>query len=177
MRSQWLDLLARPHMRALLGTDAEPEAPVKAWPIPARIGRSVLSSRRALFVGDAAAASDPMTGEGIGQALLTGRLAAEALLGDHHDRAAAVYEASVRAELVADDRMARALAPLLARPIIARAAIRATGSTSWTRHNFARWLFEDYPRAIIATPRRWHRGMFNGPGTFGDQPTRPPLTS
>ena len=35
--------------------------------------------RRTLFVGDAAAATDPMTGEGIGQALLTGVLAAEAI--------------------------------------------------------------------------------------------------
>jgi flavin-dependent dehydrogenase len=33
-----------------------------------------------MFVGDAAAATDVMTGEGIGQALLTGRLAAEAIL-------------------------------------------------------------------------------------------------
>ncbi len=33
-----------------------------------------------LFVGDAVAAADPMTGEGIGQALQTGALAAEALL-------------------------------------------------------------------------------------------------
>jgi hypothetical protein len=29
------------------------------------------------------------------------------------------------------------------------------GATDWTRRNFARWLFEDYPRAIVATPRRW----------------------
>jgi hypothetical protein len=34
----------------------------------------------------------------------------------------------------------------------------------WTRRNFARWLWEDYPRAMIATPSRWHRGMFTGPG-------------
>ena len=33
-----------------------------------------------MFVGDAAAVTDPMTGEGIGQAILTGRLAAEACL-------------------------------------------------------------------------------------------------
>ena len=34
-----------------------------------------------LFAGDAAAATDVMTGEGIGQALLTGRLAAAAIVG------------------------------------------------------------------------------------------------
>ena len=35
---------------------------------------------RVLFAGDAAMATDVMTGEGIGQALLTGRLAAEAIV-------------------------------------------------------------------------------------------------
>jgi flavin-dependent dehydrogenase len=119
-----------------------------------------------MFTGDAAAVTDPMTGEGIGQALLTGRLAAEALLGDTDPLRH--YEREVRRELVADDRMARALIPLLARPAIAGAALRATGATAWTRRNFARWMFEDYPRAMIATPRRWHRGMFTGPGAFAN---------
>jgi len=27
-------------------------------------------------------------------------------------------------------------------------------------------MFEDYPRAMIATPRRWHRNMFTGPGAY-----------
>jgi len=46
------------------------------------------------------------------------------------------------------------------------AGLRLAGATAWTRRNFARWLFEDYPRAMIVTPRRWHRGMFTGPGAF-----------
>jgi len=164
MKDLWPDLLARPHIRELLGPDAEPEAPHKAWPIPARVGRVPLIGPRTLFVGDAAAVTDPMTGEGIGQALLTGRLAAEAI--QHHPDPTARYEREVRRELVADDRMARVLIPLLARPTIAGGALRLTGATAWTRRNFARWMFEDYPRAMIATPRRWHRGMFTGPGAY-----------
>ena len=120
-----------------------------------------------MFTGDAAAVTDPMTGEGIGQALLTGRIAAEALLADGDPLAH--YEHEVRRELVADDRMARILIPLLARPAIAGAALKATGATAWTRRNFARWMFEDYPRAMVATPRRWHRGMFTGPGAYADR--------
>lgn len=167
MKHLWPDLLARPHVRELLGPDAEPEAPHKAWPIPARVGKIPLTGPRTFFVGDAAAVTDPMTGEGIGQALMTGRLAAEAIL--HHDDPTVGYEHQVRKELVADDRMARALIPLLARPSIAAAALRLTGATAWTRRNFARWMFEDYPRALIATPRRWHRGMFTGPGAYRDE--------
>ena len=164
MKQLWPDLLDRPHIREVLGPDAEPEEPHKAWPIPARVGRVPLTGPHTMFVGDAAAVTDPMTGEGIGQAILTGRLAAEAILagGDPLTH----YDGEVRKELVADDRMARILIPLLARPAIAGAALKATGATAWTRRNFARWMFEDYPRAMIATPRRWHRGMFTGPGAY-----------
>ncbi|MBA3654683.1 MAG: geranylgeranyl reductase family protein, partial [Actinobacteria bacterium] len=69
-----VDLLARPHIAEVLGPAALAEGPFKAWPIPARVERSPLSAGdgRVLFVGDAARATDPMTGEGIGQALETG---------------------------------------------------------------------------------------------------------
>ena len=166
MKQLWPDLLGRPHIRAVLGPDARPEGPHKAWPIPARVGRVPLRGPHTMFLGDAAAVTDPMTGEGIGQALLTGRLAAEAVLagGDVTGR----YEREVRRELVADDRMARLLIPMLAHPLVARGALKLTGATPWTRRNFARWMFEDYPRAMIATPRRWHRGMFTGPGAYRD---------
>ena len=84
----WPQLLARPHIAEVLGPDARPESPHRAWPIPARVDDIVLATRRTLFVGDAAAATDPMTGEGIGQALLTGVLAAEAIEAGGLDAAA-----------------------------------------------------------------------------------------
>jgi menaquinone-9 beta-reductase len=56
---------------------------------------------------------------------------------------------------------------ILASPLGARAAIAAAGLTPWARRNFARWMFEDYPRAVVATPRRWHLGMFTGAGAYG----------
>ncbi len=168
MGSVWRELLARPHIRRFLGPDARPESPHRAWPIPARVDRTVLASGRALFVGDAAAATDPMTGEGIGQALATGRWAAEALLAHRADPAAAraAYEHEVRRDLVVDHRLAERLAGVLGHPVGARVAVRAAGLSGWTRRNFARWLFEDYPRALVLTPGRWHRGMFTGPGAY-----------
>jgi geranylgeranyl reductase family protein len=168
MAAIWPDLLARPHVRAALGPDAEPEAPHRAWPIPARIDRVELTGRRTLFVGDAAAATDPLTGEGIGQALLTGVLAARAIL-DHGPAAPAVtaaYARAARAALLADHRMSMLLIRAVRHRKGVRAGLRLAGATAWTRRNFARWLFEDYPRAMIVTPRRWHRGMFTGPGAF-----------
>jgi hypothetical protein len=50
----------------------------------------------------------------------------------------------------------------------ARTAIQVAGATPWTRRHFARWLFEDYPRAVVFTPRRWRRGTFTSPGTYRD---------
>ena len=167
MKQLWLDLLSRPHIRAALGPDAVAEAPHKAWPIPARVGRVPLVGPRTMFVGDAAAVTDPMTGEGIGQALLTGRLAAESVLA--HPDPPSHYARAVRRELVADDRMSRALIPLLARPLLTRGVLRLTGMSSWTRRNFARWMFEDYPRALLVTPRRWRPRMFTGPGAYQRQ--------
>ena len=45
--------------------------------------------------GDAAAATDPMTGEGIGQALLTGKLAGEAIASSNARDATSVRSASL----------------------------------------------------------------------------------
>lgn len=167
MAAQWRDLLERPSLRALIG-DAEPEGHHRAWPIPADLARAPLSSGRALFVGDAAGATDPMTGEGIGQALLTGVLAAEAVAGAGPDPAAVArrYREGVARHLAPDVRFAAALGAILRSKAGARAAVRAAGLSPWTRRNFARWLFEDYPRALVLTPSRWARGALTGPGAY-----------
>jgi len=169
MKKLWPQLLEREHIRAVLGPDAQPEAPHKAWPIPARIDSVSLTAGRALFVGDAACATDPMTGEGIGQALLTGVLAARAisLAGVSDDaRARGLYESWVAQHLDADHKMSMFLIRALQHRKGARAAVRLASASSWTRRNFARWLFEDYPRGLITTPSRWHAGMFTGVGAY-----------
>jgi geranylgeranyl reductase family protein len=151
LKALWPELLDRPHIRAVVG-EGEAEGPHKAWPIPARVHRSRLTAAggRALFVGDAARAADPMTGEGIGQALETGVLAAEAVLAAgalHPDDAAARYQAAVHRGLAVDNRWAGVLSEVLRSPWRTRAAVRAVGLTARTRRTFGRWLFEDFPRA------------------------------
>ena len=169
MKALWPQILERPHVRDALGPNVEPESPHKAWPIPAHVDTAILSAGRALFVGDAARATDPMTGEGIGQALLTGVLAANAIesggaIDAHHVRAQ--YDAAVRHHLFADHRMSMLLIRALRHRKGARAAVRVAGTSAWTRRNFARWLFEDYPRGLVTTPARWQRGMFTGAGAY-----------
>jgi len=170
MKQLWVDLLSRPHVVEALGQGFEPEDRHTAWPIPARIDEAPLSAGRVLFTGDAAMATDVMTGEGIGQALLTGRLAAEAIIAagalQPHD-AAAIYHAEVEHHLFADHRMSKALGSILTTSWGARGAIRVVAASGERgRRNFARWMFEDEPRAVVLTPSRWHRRFLDQPGAY-----------
>lgn len=166
----WPDLLRRDHVVEALGDGFEMEDRHTAWPIPARIDALPLTTDRVLFVGDAATATDVMTGEGIGQALLTGRLAAESIIAAGATQpcvAAELYEREVDHHLVADHKMSLALGNVLAKPWGARGAVRVVaGSGSWGRRNFARWMFEDEPRAVVLTPSRWHRHFLKQPGAY-----------
>lgn len=155
----WQHLAERPHIAAVLGRSTPVDAH-RAWPIPTRFARLPLATGGVMFCGDAAAAADALTGEGIGQALVSGRLAAQAAR-DATSRsrtpsdAGALYRQRVTAALGADHRLSRRLGTLMRHRSTARAAVWAADACDWTRRNFAQWLFEAYPRAIAATPSRW----------------------
>lgn len=170
MKQTWATFFQRPHIVAALGPRAVPDDRHLAWPIPARIDAATLSSGRTLFVGDAAGATDVMTGEGIGQALLTGRLAAEAVVANPRSEPVATasrYEQAVRHELLADHKMSVLLGRVLTRRRGANGAVAILDHAgSWGRRNFARWMFEDEPRSIVTTPRRWHRRFLDRPGAY-----------
>lgn len=168
MKDVWTDLLQRPHIVEALGPDFVMEDRHTAWPIPARIDEAITGSGRVLFVGDAAMATDTLTGEGIGQALLSGSLAAEAIVhGGLPVEVRTTYAQSVRHHLLADHRMSLRLSKILARRRGARGAIAIVAkSGNWGKRNFARWMFEDEPRAIALTPKRWHREMFRLKGPY-----------
>jgi flavin-dependent dehydrogenase len=170
LAAQWRTLADRPSVRRALGNRAQPEGSHRAWPIPASYDRVRLAHGRALFAGDAANVVDPMTGEGIAQALETGALAVRAIASAPADSNAVArrYRDDVDRVLGADLKFAKLLQHILRVPLGARAAIAAAALTPWTRRNFARWMFEDYPRALVLTPGRWHQGAFTGPGAYPD---------
>ena len=169
MRDIWRDLLTRPHVTDALGPGAEMEDRHTAWPIPARIDRTVHSSGRVLFVGDAVCATDVMTGEGIGQALESGMAAAEAIdAGGGPMDVRARHSLGLEKLFLADHRMSTALGRMLSRPALAETALRIVDANDWTRRNFARWMFEDEARAVVLTPRRWHRGFLSRAGAYRD---------
>jgi flavin-dependent dehydrogenase len=169
MKDLWPNLLQRPHIREALGATAVMEDRHTAWPIPARVTTATLSSGRVLFVGDAACVTDTLTGEGIGQALLSGQLAGRAIVATGNREASIArrnYEKLMKQHLFADHRMSVTLGKVLQSSIGARVALRLTSLTPWTRRNFVRWMFEDEPRAAVFTPRRWHKGFLKRDGAF-----------
>ena len=167
MNDTWRNLLTRPHIVEALGADFVPEDRHTAWPIPARINTAVRSSGRVLFTGDAVCATDTLTGEGIGQALETGIAAAEAIIaGSNPSDVCKKYSKRLDQELLADHRMSAMLGRAMASPRIARMVLALVSTNDWTKRNFVRWMFEDERRAIVFTPRRWHRKFLARPGAY-----------
>ncbi len=167
MKGLWADLCARPYLREVLGREPVFEGSPKAWPIPCAPTDAAAAIGRVLFVGDAVRACDVLTGEGIGQALQTGTMAADAILRTQSfAETAIVYEKELHSHLAPDHRMATALERMMRSKAVANGAVAISGSTDWTRRNFARWLFEDYARGIALTPKRWRKGLMSGAGAF-----------
>ena len=169
MKDLWPNLLARKHIAGALGSGVVMEDRHTAWPIPARVTSAPLSSGRVLFIGDAACVTDSLTGEGIGQALLSGQLSAQAIVAGISREASVTrnkYEQLVKQNFFADHRMSMALGTILKSSLGARAALRVANLTPWTRRNFVRWMFEDEPRAAIFTPSRWHRNFLGRDGAY-----------
>jgi geranylgeranyl reductase family protein len=172
MKDLWPDLLARKHIAKALGPEVVMEDRHTAWPIPARVTSAPLSSGRVLFIGDAACVTDSLTGEGIGQALLSGQLSAQAIIAGVGREASVTrnkYEQLIKQNFFADHRMSMTLGTILKSSLGARAALRIANLTPWTRRNFVRWMFEDEPRAAIFTPSRWHRNFLRRDGAYVTQ--------
>jgi flavin-dependent dehydrogenase len=110
-----------------------------------------------------------MTGEGIAQALETGDMAAAAIekAGPRRPGSAAKrYARQIKWGLAVDDNLSRNLSRILARPNGSSAALRLVEINGWWRRKFVRWMFEDYPRAVLVTPHRWRRRLFCTPGAY-----------
>jgi menaquinone-9 beta-reductase len=89
-----------------LGVDSEALEPLRGHRLPLRAFRSRLASENACVVGDAAGLVDPLTGDGIYESFLSGRLAAEACV----ERLAGDEQALIRY----GKTVTRALAPQFA---------------------------------------------------------------
>lgn len=99
----------------LLGIGAPLHEERHGYIIPCRPRDGMFGARRILFVGDAAGLADPVTAEGITAGILSGQLAASAILaGDFSESAVKrIYRETLQKKLLGDLRIARWLAYVL----------------------------------------------------------------
>ena len=85
------------------------------WMIPVAPRQGPLARGRILLTGDAAGLVDPVTAEGISNAILSGQLAAQAVLDEARDagQAARSYQAALEEQILGELRAGRRLAYLL----------------------------------------------------------------
>jgi geranylgeranyl reductase family protein len=136
---RYLDLLG-------IGTPLREER--HGYIIPCRPREKLFAARRILFAGDAAGLVDPVTAEGISAGILSGQLAARAILGGDFStrKVSAAYRDTLERSLLRELRVARWLAhvlydcPRLRATLLARHGQRlselitqiVTGETSYT---------------------------------------------
>jgi geranylgeranyl reductase family protein len=131
---------------------------IRGAPIPVRPRRDAARGR-VLLAGDAAGLADPLTGEGISLAILSGRFAAEALLTARLDPgvAAGVYRASLRRDILGDLRIARGLAWVLyRRPGLVRRLVPRLGQLAGEALSEVVAGRRTY-RALVGSGRAWRR--------------------
>ena len=129
MKQLWPELLARPHIHAVLGGSAVAEAPHKAWPIPARIGSLPLTAPAGAVRRRRGGRDRPPDGRGHRPGAAHRRSRADAILHhglEHTEQIAAGYREAVLRSLAADHHMSVALGKVLERPNGARG--RRSGS-------------------------------------------------
>jgi len=159
-----------PFVKALHGASTRQRGPVRGAVIPFRTLRTPLVKDRLLFVGDAAGLADPLTGEGIGNALTSGILAgasvAEAFSqAAERGRTAALrsYQRECQRALRSELFCAKALQRFLLEPRIVSperlldAWIAKAGQNPRMARAMARLIIGDLPRSILLQAEVWRK--------------------
>ncbi len=83
--------------------------------IPVRNGLRTFMRDRIILTGDAAALADPVTGEGISSAILSGKFAAEAIIESNSDKdkAAVIYNKKIKSDIVREHNYAKIISELV----------------------------------------------------------------
>jgi geranylgeranyl reductase family protein len=168
MKSLWTDLINRPHLSHLFtGTPLPPpQGRLKSWPIPAHIHTAMLHYDNVLFAGDAAGASDSLTGEGIAQALLTGRLAASAITNTYSTQELTeTYENTVAEHLFSQRLWSTVLTKILSNHHMVDLSVWAPKQSRFIGTILARCMYDEFHRIQIINPKitlRARPGAYTG---------------
>lgn len=167
-------LQTEPAFRARF-SKAEPQETPKGFGLPLGSKQRRLSGPGFLLTGDAASLIDPFTGEGIGNALLSGILAGEFAArslnknGQSSAAALAGYDAAVYGRLWPELKLSRALQRLAAFPALFNFVVGRAARNPALRETIS-CMFEDLDlRAQFRDPRFWWRLATGGDISLNQQ--------
>jgi len=136
----------------LLG-GGEPTGPVRGWPLSFGTLERATAGDGWLLCGDAAGMIDPITGEGIGPALLSGRLAAETVLrGDLSAAGLQAYERAWTRRLRKSFLAAERLQGALMRPWVAERVVQQAQRRRWFGTQLAAMVAGAMPKTRAFSP-------------------------
>ncbi len=146
--------------------DASMDSPIKGWGLPLGSKKRILSGDHFILTGDAASLIDPFTGEGIGNAMVSGRLAAdtiaEAVKFQRFDKDfLKAYDNKVYSELGNELKLSHTLQKLSAHSWLFNWVVRKAGSNKEVR-DLITGMFEDLNiRSKLSSPGFYFNLLFN----------------
>ncbi|HEX8277518.1 MAG TPA: NAD(P)/FAD-dependent oxidoreductase, partial [Segetibacter sp.] len=145
---------------------AKPLETVKGYGLPLGSKKRSLSGERFLLTGDAAALIDPFTGEGIGNALRSGRIAAEHILQcfEQKNFSAAfnkAYDKEIYRRMWNEFKISRVLQNLVRYPLLFNFVIRKAADSKYLQEVFKEALANvEKKKKLLLKPGFYLRVLF-----------------
>lgn len=146
--------------------NAVPVSDVKGWRLPLGSVKRPLSGERFLLTGDAAALIDPFTGEGIGNAILSGKLAAricaeQLKISDFSETALSRYDQLLYDELWSELQISYKIQQLVRFPWLFNFVINRLYKNPRMQETFSSMFNDVDMRARLRSPAFYFRMLFN----------------
>lgn len=144
---------------------AVPEGEVSGWGLPLGSAQRRLSGDRVLLAGDAGSLIDPFTGEGIGNALVSGQVAADTIrhaleVGDTGGTSLAAYDKEIHRRLWPEIRLSRRMQQLSRQQWLFDLVVRKAGKNPTLRETIT-CMFEDIDlRDRLRSPSFYFKLLF-----------------
>ncbi len=166
LRKELLDILDQHPRFKDRFSNASLQGEIKGWGLPLGSKQRKLSGDNYLLTGDAASLIDPFTGEGIGNAMVSGRLAAEkiseAVVQQRYDsKFLSGYDHSIYAELGGELKLSHTLQRLSSQAWLFNWVVKKA-STNKEVSELITGMFEDLNiRAKLRQPAFYFKLLFN----------------
>ena len=146
--------------------EARPLDEMRGWGLPLGSARRPLSGERFVLTGDAGALIDPLTGEGIGNALVSARLAAQVVeqalqQKDYSANFLKQYDDRVYDELWGELKLSRFIQHLVRLPWLFNFVFNRLHNNKTLQETFSAMLNDLDMRARLRSPSFYFRVLFN----------------